>query len=396
MAKRIIIAGSPQPDLLRAAAEIGLQPIVLNPQGDGGDSSVNAAAVSGDSTSPEAIKGLAIAEDAVGVVASIEESVQAVAQAASELGLPGVSPWAATRTRNKVALRQALAAKGFPNPPYREVITEEQAEESARAIGLPVIVKPADGYACQGVRFVDQIEEVSLAFTMAAKHSALGVVIVEEVMLGDEYSVEGIKVDGEYHVFGITRRIRSQSIHPYATGLLVPANVSTTAQGALIATARAALTAIGMKTGPAHVEMILTDKGPQIIEIGAYLGAARIESALIRLAYGIDCLAGCLRVAIGEAPRLKPCVDRAAAASWIPSPSGIIAAVEGVEEARSLPGVAAVRVNAQPGEKVGHITDCRSRDRIGWVVATGANAEEALATAVRGRDRCRVVTRSTT
>ena len=396
MAKRIVIAGSPQPDLLRAAAEIGLLPIVMNPQGDGGDSSVNTAAVSGDSTSPEAIKELVIAEGAVGIVASIEESVQAVAQAASELDLPGVSPWAATRTRNKVALRQALSAKGFPNPEYLEVTCEEQAEDAARDIGLPVIVKPADGYACQGVRIVDQLEEVSLAFTMAAKHSALGVVIVESILWGDEYSVEGIKVDGEYHVFGITSRIRSQSIHPYATGLIVPASVSTTAQGALIATARAALTAIGMKTGPAHVEMILTDHGPQIIEIGAYLGAARIESALIRLAYGIDCLAGSLRVAIGEAPRLKPTTERAAAASWIPSPSGIIAAIEGVEEARATPGVAAVRINAQPGEKVGHITDCRSRDRIGWVVATGATADEAVTNAARGRDLCRVVTRTTT
>jgi len=392
MARNILIAGFPRRELLRAARDLGLEAYVMPDGADRGSPDEFYHVMDGHVSSVDDVISAATECDPIGVLAASELAVVAVAQAANKLGLHGVSPWAATRTRNKVALRQALAAKSLPNPPYREAVDPDEAERAAIEIGLPVIVKPVDGYAGLGVQRVDHVEDMSLAFLQAQRHSRHGVVLIEQYLEGAEYSVEGIKVDGEFRVFGIAERERATSAHQYPTAVSMPAEVSSSAQGALIATARAALTAIGMMTGPAHVEFIMTETGPHVIEIGAYTGAARIESTLIHLSTGVDPLRACLQVAVGNVLPAKVLRSDGAAACWIQAQPGIVDAIDGMEEAERVPGVENVHVGIQPGDKLGHVTDCFSRDRIGHVLATGETASDALEAAKEACARCRVVT----
>ncbi|MCL4691326.1 MAG: ATP-grasp domain-containing protein, partial [Candidatus Hydrogenedentes bacterium] len=395
MSRNILIAGFPRRELLRAARETGLHAYVMHDGTDWGSPDEAYELVEGHISDVEDVLSAAAVCDPVGVIAASEEAVVAVAKAANEIGLPGVSPWAATRTRNKVALRQALSAKGLPNPAYREAVDPDEAERAARELGLPVIVKPVDGYAGLGVSRVDHTEDMALAFPLAQRHSAQGVVIIEAYLDGPEFSVEGIKVDGEFHVFAIAGRERMDSAHPCTKAVFMPADVTTSTQGSLVAMARASLTAIGMMTGPAHVEFIMTDTGPYVIEIGAYTGAARIESSLVALATGVDTLHSSVRVAIGESlPRFEP-ENKGAAACWIDARPGIVTEIEGIDDARQAPGVECVHVGVQPGDSISHVRDCRARDRIGHVLATGASAAEALERAKRASGICRIATQPT-
>ena len=395
MARNILIAGFPRRELLSAARGLGLDAYVMPDGADRGSPDESYRIMDGHVSSVDDVLRAASECDPIGLLAASEPAVVAVAQAASKLGLHGVSPWAATRTRNKVALRQALAAKGLPNPLYREVIDSDEAERAAKEIGLPVIVKPVDGYAGLGVRRVDHPEDVSLAFLLAQRHSRQGVIMIESYLEGAEYSVEGIKVDGEFRVFGIAQRERGESAHQYPSAVFMPADVGASTQGALIAMARASLTAIGMMSGPAHVEFIMTRTGPYVIEIGAYTGAARIESALIHLSTGVDTLRACLQVAVGSVLPTNMLRSDGAAACWIDARPGIVAAIEGMEEAKRAPGVERVHVGVQPGDEVSHVTDCITRDRIGHVLATGKSAADALEAAKQACARCRVVTNPT-
>jgi hypothetical protein len=68
-------------------------------------------------------------------------------------------------------------------------------------------------------------------------------------------------------------------------------------------------------------------------------------------------------------------------------PKGILLSIDGVEEARAMPGVIELITVVNPGEEVGIIT-CHA-DRGGWVVAVGKtrteavhNAEKAIKTVV--------------
>jgi biotin carboxylase len=392
MARNILIAGFPRRELLCAARDLGLDAYVMPDGVDRGSPDESYHVMDGHVSSVDDVLSAAGDCDPVGVLAASELAVVAVAQAASKLGLHSVSPWAATRTRNKVALRQALATKGLPNPPYREAVGPDEAERAAKEIGLPVIVKPVDGYAGLGVRRVDHPEDISLAFLQAQRHSRHGVVLIESYLHGAEYSVEGVKVDGEFRVFAIAERERGESTHQCPAAAFMPAKVGSSAQGALMAMARASLTAIGMMSGPAHVEFIMTETGPYVIEIGAYTGAARIESALIRLSTGVDTLRASLQVAVGDVLSSSPLRSDGAAACWIEARPGIVAAIEGRKEAERIPGVERVYVGVQPGDEISHVTDCISRDRIGHVLATGQTASAALEVAKQACAHCRVVT----
>lgn len=395
MAKNILIAGARSKELAEAARRYDFFPVVMRTDVEASEAPEEGLIVRGDSTSAEAITEMARGHSVVGIVAATEAAAAPVAQAANELGLPGASPWAAIRAHNKVALRQALAAKGLPNPAYREVVDADEAEQAARDIGLPVIVKPADGHSSLGVRRVDYAEDMGLAFPQALKQSALGVVLVESWMEGAEFSVDGIKVDGEFHVFAIAARERANPVYPVATEISMPASVDTSTYGALVAMARAALTAIGMMTGPAHVELIMTETGPQVVEIGAHFGAVRTEATLIRLASGVECLKQCLRAAAGEPIQISTDVRKGAAVRWIPSPTGVVAKVSGIDTARALPGVHDVFVGVEPGERVGHVTDCVTRDQVGHVIAAGNTAEEAVAVVRNAVAHCRIQTHRT-
>ena len=52
-------------------------------------------------------------------------------------------------------------------------------------------------------------------------------------------------------------------------------------------------------------------------------------------------------------------------------------------------------MTVRPGDVVGHVVDCVTRDRIGYVMASGNSAAEAIAAATEARDRIRVVTSPT-
>ena len=65
-----------------------------------------------------------------------------------------------------------------------------------------------------------------------------------------------------------------------------------------------------------------------------------------------------------------------AAILFMPTTAGVVAAVDGVEEASALPGVVDVTLVVNPGDAVPEARN--NHDRSGAVVAIGFDAQEAL------------------
>src|SRR6266545_2332302 len=72
------------------------------------------------------------------VVATDDGGVVAAALAATRLGLPSNPPDAAGRARNKLALREALAAAGVAQPRFAEL----PPGGDVAAVGFPAVLKP--------------------------------------------------------------------------------------------------------------------------------------------------------------------------------------------------------------------------------------------------------------
>ncbi|HWB34947.1 MAG TPA: ATP-grasp domain-containing protein, partial [Rugosimonospora sp.] len=150
-----------------------------------------------DSGDPAAVAAAIGALPVRGIVTSSEYFVAVAAGAAARLGLPGADPGAMQRCRDKRLQRAALAGSGMAVPAFAAAASPEEAAGTAAAIGLPVVVKPADGTGSRGVRLCRSLREVrhhALQLLAAGGDErggpTLPAVLVEEYVAGPEVSVE--------------------------------------------------------------------------------------------------------------------------------------------------------------------------------------------------------------
>ena len=107
-------------------------------------------------------------------------------------------------------------------------------------------------------------------------------------------------------------------------------------------------------------------------------------------------MADSLRIALGEPPVEQRTCERGVALFWVPTRSGVVTRIEGLDEAAALPGLVEVVMSVKAGDIMQHVVDCVTRDKVGYVLATGASARDAVATAKRARGLVRVLTEPVT
>ena len=141
--------------------------------------------------------------------------------------------------------------------------------------------------------------------------------------------------------------------------------------------AKRAVKAVGIKNGPAHVEIIVTENGPKMVELGARMGGDCITTHLVPLSTGIDMVEATIRICCGEAPDISKKIDKGSAIRYFSVPSGTIREISGVDEARAIEGVCQISFVKGVGDTVGDIGN--SADRVGFVIAQADTAEAAVA-----------------
>ncbi len=394
MGKRILIsgAGANQLWVIEKAKAMGHVTVAMDGDIEAPGLAAAEAGVQGNILDASEVERAGRENRVDGIYPAAELGVEAAAEAAARLGLPGVAPEVAVRVRNKLAMRQALEAAGLPGPGFRGVESIAEARQAVLDIGLPVIIKPADGNASRGVRRIDRIEELPSAFECALARARGGIVLVEAFMEGEEFNVDGLVFDGEYVLGGLTAKELSPGANRFDLGIHMPPPAPSEVIEEVVGTVVAALRAIGFDSGTTHGEVMVTEAGPRIVEIAGRPGGGRIPTDLIPLTYGMDFMADSIRVALGEPPIEVRRFERGAALYWIPAEPGTVSAIEGVEEARGVPGTQEVVVAVRPGDVVEPVIDCVTRDRIGYVMTAGDTVEQAVASAKQARDFCRVIT----
>jgi len=114
-----------------------------------------------------------------------EEGVMAAALGAERLGLPHNPPAAVARTRDKAAMRRALAQASVPQPRFALLPCGADVAAVAREVGLPCVVKPLGLWGSRGVIRADDGEQARAAaerirgILAAASEPADGPLLVE-------------------------------------------------------------------------------------------------------------------------------------------------------------------------------------------------------------------------
>lgn len=325
-----------------------------------------------------------------GVVTFWDHGVLPAARVAAALRLPGDAA-AAGRTRNKAAMREALAGNGVPGPAYAKVSDWPQLLAASARIGFPAIYKPTGGAGSAGVVRIDSAAQLRPAFDSARAHMQPDrdpffayypdEFLLEEFLEGTEVSVEGIVAGGVVHIVGVTEKtvcpetfVEIRHAHP--------ARIDPKAREEVVEIATAAVRALGLAECGFHAEIIRTESGGRVVEVNGRLGGDFIASHLVPMATGVDLTRAAIDAAMGRPIGLRP--DRTGGACirfLVADRPGTVRSWTGLEAAARAPGVVEIGVNKQVGDAVLLPPEGFFDSRLCFVITQGADTGEAVARA---------------
>jgi S-sulfo-L-cysteine synthase (3-phospho-L-serine-dependent) len=311
------------------------------------------------------------------VTAGFEPALATATAVARRLGLPGPDPDAVRIAATKDLMRARLRASNVRVPEFRVAHTPAGAARAFRAIRRrAAVVKPTATGGSIGVRLVESADAAAAhARSLLGRPDDRGTllphtVLVEEYLRGREYSAEIL--DGL--AYGVTAKRTTPPPTFVEIGHDFPACAPAVAE-----LAERAVHAVGLTWGPAHVEVMVDERGPAVIEINPRLAGGGI-SELIDRCVGADLFGAVVARLFGRTASLpgEPRLYGAIRSSVATERCRVIAA-DGVDAAAHRPGVLAALLLAAPGTRLGFYGD--SRDRLATVSATGASAAAAAALA---------------
>ncbi|MER9096185.1 acetyl-CoA carboxylase biotin carboxylase subunit family protein [Mesorhizobium sp. M0700] len=393
MARRalILVEGSRYngPLYVQAALQLGLHPIVLsvNPAQYDYLGAEGIEAIRVDTADLEALirecSRLHATYDIAGITSATEPFYAAAGKLCRYFDLPGPNPESVERCCDKFAQRQLLAEAGAPIPAFRLAANAMDVESAAAEIGLPVILKPAEGRGSSGVRLCCSNDELAehTAYLLGGKHiwQSPPRILVEEFAQGPLYWAD---IMGD-QIVGIGTADFGPLPHFVCREWTFPALLADDEHERIADVSLSCLPVLGLGWGPTSIELRWTKRGPVVIEVNPRLGGAP-GPQLVQLAYGVDLVTEHIKLGIGDEWNLRRRQSQTAAARFlVPDRDGILDWISGDSRAAAVSGVAEVKLYVDPKTPIVRKGDVQ--DLIGYVVATSpshAQTEEILQHAV--------------
>jgi len=177
--------------------------------------------------------------------------------------------------RNKFAMAQELDAAGIAIPDYCCAHNLKDALVFARKKQWPIVLKPLDSAGTDGVYFCQSENNLSDSFySMIGKKNNMGIdnhsAFLQTFLYGKEYMVNTVSHSGYHYISDIwlaEKIILPGQANIYDKSLLVDSK--NPEFSILQSYVFSVLNALDIKFGPAHAEVIMTPKGPMLVEIGA-------------------------------------------------------------------------------------------------------------------------------
>jgi biotin carboxylase len=315
------------------------------------------------------------------VVGVDDDALLTAAATAELLGLPHNPIDAVAATRDKGRLRTKLAKANAAQPDFRMAPPGAVAPAAAE-LGFPVVVKPTGLSASRGVIRADTPADASKAENRIrsildkAGLPATQELLVEEYIPGEEIVVEGILGHHGLDVLAVIDKPDPLE-GPFfeETLFITPSRFNPEVQQEAIRLAELAVDTLGLVTGPIHAEVrIDPDDNCFLIEVAARSIGGLCGRALSFGLLGESLEVLILRSALGlRTPESRP-ARPASGALMLPIPaSGTLTGVDGIEEAKQIPGIEDITITVAAGR---HVEMLPEGDRyLGFVFAGGTDPQ---------------------
>ncbi|HVL25419.1 MAG TPA: ATP-grasp domain-containing protein [Thermomicrobiales bacterium] len=290
------------------------------------------------------------------VLAIDDRGALIAARASAALGLAHNHAGAALAARDKFVMRERLAAGNVPVPRYRRVPATADPAALAAFVAYPCVVKPLLLSGSRGVIRADTPEELVAAFHRTRTIlEAAGLapeehfILIEQFVPGFEVALEGLLTDGALKTLALFDKPDPLD-GPYfeETIYVTPSRLPADVQAKIARRTAAAAAAIGLREGPVHAELrVDLERGDiWLIELaGRSIGG--LCSSVLEFGAGMCLEELILRHAAGLPLGSTSRTGDAAGVMMIPIPKGgMLRDVDGLGDAREVPGVTGVEITA--------------------------------------------------
>lgn len=223
------------------------------------------------------------------VVVGSELGVEFTDRLNEALGLPGNGTALSEARRDKFVQIEALRTAGVPTTRQIRVDSPDHLEKWHLETGGRIVVKPVRSARNDGVAFCDKTAESVAAYhRVMSRDSVFDVpnegVVAQEYLRGIEFVVNTVSCRGRHRVTDVWRyqKISVNGIRDRINGMTSVPFTDPDWQE-VTAYSYAVLEALGIRFGPVHLEVMLTEAGPRLVEAGARLCGADVARYAVLL-----------------------------------------------------------------------------------------------------------------
>ncbi len=289
----------------------------------------------------------------VGVIGWTDPIVALVSRLSAALGLPGTSPDLAHNVRNKANTRR-IFQEYLPeaNPVFAIVNQENNVWDAIKKVGFPCVLKPPGSSFGRGIfkiRSTEEVEQQVANFYRIVRPEndpTYGFYnhefIVEQELIGSEHSVAGMVVNGQPIILTIVDKENDLTL-PIQYQNITPSLLPTEIQYKIVEMAKQAIPLTGINWCGFHIDIMVINGQPKILEIGGRLGGECINSHLIPLSNPAlnpyDCI---MQVIQGQNPFTKDeyyqdAIFRSGLRALLPPQAGCISSINGIDAIKNHP-----------------------------------------------------------
>lgn len=287
------------------------------------------------------------------------------------------------RVRNKATVRDQLKySKILYQPKYFVIESIQSLIEIKDNLPFPCIAKPVDDSGSNGVlkcnnfdKLKQHVQELLSVKKNVRDQERVSLVLIEEWVKGQEYSIETFSYKGSHQIIGITMKIMDKGPFFVETGHVFPAFDIDSNSSTVRDSVQEILNLLDWDTGPAHIEIKIKDNKLFLVEFNGRLAGGMIP-ILIEHATGLDLV----KEQVKAAADIQPCLDNslqqcAGIRFLISNQSGVVAKITGMN-CTVTPEIKEMKCKVDIGEKVEKTTNAYGR--LGHIIAVSSDNEKLM------------------
>ncbi len=268
--KTLLIAGGGYADipLIKAAKGLGFHVVTTGNRPDELGHTFSDEYIEADYSNPQAMLKLAQKLDIDAICPCCNDfSAISSAYVAEQLGLPGHDSCASSELiHHKDSYRKFARDNDIPTPKAMGFASIDEATASLGEFDLPIIIKPVDLTGGKGVTTVRDESASIAALKTAFQVSKSGRIVIEEFIEGSRHGMSAFIVNGNigFHFTDDEYYFKN----PYmVSAASAPTSISANVIADLVDQANKIVKELGLKDGIFHIQFIVHEKDPVIIEI---------------------------------------------------------------------------------------------------------------------------------